>query len=143
MESAGMGDGGLLNLSGLWSSVILPEQRWPLWPEWMLYIDQSGSLLKGLAAYYGQDQMEADFSYVLSGTVDGTAVYIELDCSNLVDTYDYFVLSWTGHSLVGEHLDSNGWSSRVLFIPSQQVEEEWVISRSRLLPKRGKIEQRP
>jgi hypothetical protein len=135
--------GGLFDLSGLWSSVILPEQGWPLWPEWVLRINQSSSLLAGLAEYYGQDRLEADFSYVLSGTVDGTAVYIELACSNLIGAYDYFVLSWTGHSLVGDHLDSAGDSSRVLFIPSQQVNEEWVISRSRLLPKRGKVKRSP
>jgi len=138
-----MSDGRMPNLSGLWSSEILPEQRWPLWPEWMLRIDQSGSLLEGLAEYYGQDQMEADFSYVVSGTVDGTAVYLELDCSNLVDSYDYFVLSWEDDALLGDHLDSAGESSRVRFIPSQQVREEWVISRSHLRANQGKSEQRP
>jgi hypothetical protein len=143
MERTGMSDDGALNLSGLWSSVIFPEQRWPLWPEWVLCIDQRGVLLEGLAEYYGQDQMEADFSYVLSGTVDGTAVYLELDCSNLVDSYDYFVLSWKDDTLVGDHLDSAGESSRVRFIRAQQVTEDWVISRSHLRPKRGKIEQRP
>jgi hypothetical protein len=143
MERTGMSDGGLLNLSGVWSSVICPEQRWPLWPEWVLRIDQHGSLLEGLAEYYGQDQMEADFSYMLSGTVDGTAVYLELDCSNLVDSYDYFVLSWEDDALLGDHLDSTGESSRVRFIPAQQVTEDWVISRSRLRPKHGKIEQQP
>jgi hypothetical protein len=143
MEGADMGGDELLNLSGLWSSVIFPDQTWPLWPEWVLRIEQSGSLLEGLAEYYGQDQMEADFSYVLSGTVDVTAVYIELDCSNLVDTYDYFVLSWKDETLLGDHLDSNGQSSRVLLIPARQVKEEWVISRSRLRSKSGKSEQRP
>src|SRR5215467_13116856 len=138
-----MSEGGVLNLCGLWSSVIFPEQTWPLWPEWVLRIDQRGSLLEGLAEYYGQDQMEADFTYVLSGTVDGTAVYLELDCSNLVDAYDYFVLSWEDDALVGEHLDRSGESSRVRFIPAQQVGEDWIISRSRLRPKRGKIAQRP
>jgi hypothetical protein len=109
----------------------------------VLRIDQSGSILAGLAEYYGQYQLESDFSYMLSGTVDGTAVYIELDCSNLVDTYEYFVLSWKDETLMGEHLDSTGESSRVLFIPSKRVKEDWVISRSHLLPKRGTIEQRP
>lgn len=138
-----MSEGGVFNLSGLWSSVVLPEQRWPSWPEWVLRIDQRGSLLEGLAEYYGQYQLEADFSYVLSGTVDGTAVYIELDCSNLVYIYDYFVLSWTEEALVGDHLDWTGESSRVLFIPAKRVKEEWVISRSLLRPKHGKLEQRP
>jgi len=109
----------------------------------VLRIDQRGSLLEGFAVYYGQYQLQADFSYVVSGTVDGTAVYLELACSNLVDTYDYFVLSWKDDTLLGEHLDSTGESSRVLFIPSQQVKEEWIISRSLLRPKHGKTEQRP
>jgi hypothetical protein len=132
MENAGSSDDGLVTLSGLWSSVILPEQTWPTWPEWALRLDQRGSLLEGFAEYYGPFQMEADFSYVVSGTVDGTAVYLEFACSNLVDTYDYFVLSWTDDALEGEHLDSTGESTRVLFIPSKQVKEEWVISRSLL-----------
>jgi hypothetical protein len=142
MESSGISGGGAINLSGLWASVVLPEQKWPSWPEWVLRIDQNGSILEGWAEYYGQYQLQSDFSYVLSGAVNGTAVYIELDCSNLVDIYDYFVLSWKDDALVGEHLDSAGDTSRVLFIPSQRVKEEWVISRSPLRPKHGKTEQR-
>ena len=56
-----------IDVSGVWVSAALPEEKGPSWPKWLLVITQEGSVLEGTAEYFGQYRFQPDFSYVGNG----------------------------------------------------------------------------